>query len=89
MIKVEILAPADKNTEYFEKAIKTAARGLNMEIQIMCTSNFAAYTKHSINPSQSPIVLINGNVEFTSQIPDPETIKRKLTDIRNQAGSLY
>lgn len=82
MIKIDILVQPNQRTETLEYVIRNAAKVLNIEIQLNRTSNFAAYSNYAINPSQTPIIFINGSLEFAGKVPELEVFKKKLTEIK-------
>lgn len=83
-MKIEILVQSNKNIENLERAIQTAAKGVGIEVQITRTSDFSAFSKFSINPAQTPIIFIDGSLEWAGRVPEAEALKRRLAEIRAQ-----
>ncbi|HOW36151.1 MAG TPA: thioredoxin family protein [Candidatus Omnitrophota bacterium] len=83
MVKIDILIKPGEKCEHIERIILMAAQFQKMEVKITRTSNFAAYAQCAINPSQTPIIIINGNVEFAGRSPEPEILRRKLAEIKS------
>ena len=84
-MRIDILSKPNENCDYVERIVKIAAKTTNTEVQITRTSNFAAYSHCAINPSQTPIVIINGSVEFAGKVLELEAVKKRLAEI-NRLG---
>lgn len=87
IIKIDILSQKDlagqKKADIAEYVIRQAAKVTKIEVQITRTSNFAAYSAHAINPSQTPVIIVNGNVEFAGRAPEPDAFRKRLAQIKN------
>lgn len=81
-MKIDILLKPNEDGVAVERILQIAARNLNIPVQIKKTSNFAAFSNISVNPSMTPIVVIDGNVEFTGKNLDIQTVTKKLSEIR-------
>ena len=81
-IKIDILVKPNQNCDHLESKIALAAKMLNIPVQIKQSSNFAAFSGYAINPSQTPIVIMNGNVEFAGQVPELDVLTRRLSEIQ-------
>ncbi len=82
MLKIDILVKSYENCEKLESKINLAARLLNLEVTVNKTSNFTAFSALAINPSQTPVVIINGHVEFAGRTPELDVISRRLAEIQ-------
>lgn len=83
MIKIDILTKPGEKYDHIERIIRMTAEIQKMPVQITHTNNFAAYAQCAINPAQTPIIIINGNVEFAGRSPEPDVLRRKLAEIRS------
>ena len=84
-MKVDILIQPGKQSRHTERVLKAAAKTLGITLQISYTSNFGAYSHLSVNPSQTPIVIISGNVEFAGGMPDANMVQKRLSELAFQA----
>ena len=80
-MKIDILIKPKEDCTYIERILKTAATSLNIPVQISKGSNFSAFPNLSVNFSQTPIVVINGNAEFVGKNLDIQAVKKKLAEI--------
>lgn len=77
-----ICIPCDKCTE-LEKKVRLLVKNMESDFRIKIpfefkhTTNLRDITKYSLNPSQTPILLINGNVELAGRA-DFITLKKKM-----------
>lgn len=84
---IEIICIPCQKCEYVEIKVREAIKTIEMENKIKIpfefkhTVNLLNTNKYSLKPSQTPIVLVNGSVEFAGKI-DPVTIKRRLDSIQ-------
>ncbi|MDD5730100.1 MAG: thioredoxin family protein [Candidatus Omnitrophica bacterium] len=83
---IEIICLPCPKCEALERKIMEAIRGLEFQYKIKLTFDFKKCTnlremaKYSLNASQTPVVLINGSVEFAGRI-DGQAIRPKLDSI--------
>jgi len=84
-LKIDILTKPNERTDSVERIIREAAKMANIQIQLNRTSNFALYTQHAINPSMTPIIIINGSVEFTGLKLEILAVKRRLEEVAFRA----
>ena len=84
MIRVDILSQPSEKPQNVENVIRFAAKQVGIEVQVNHTTNFAAYSQFAINPSQTPIIFINGSLEFAGRVPEINLLKLRLAEIRNQ-----
>jgi len=82
MINIVILAQGSAKTQDVENIIRLAAKQIGAEVQINRTNNFAAYSNFAISPAQTPIVFINGSLEFAGRVPDLNLLKLRLTELK-------
>jgi len=80
-LKIDILVKPREKTDKVERIINDCAKLANIKIQLNRTSNFALYTQHAINPSMTPIIIINGSVEFAGSQLIPGAVKRRLKEL--------
>ena len=80
-MKIDILVKPNESTAQIERLIQTAAVAIKIQVQVTKTSNFIAYSNLSINPSQTPMIIINGNLEFAGRIPDLDLLKKKMAEV--------
>ena len=81
LLTIEILSKPDERVENIERTLRMAARSNNIDLSITHTHDFRRYSHHAINPSVTPIVIIEGNVEFAGKGADMDIIKRRLAEI--------
>lgn len=87
MIKIEILCPACPSCMKVERMIKRVMENLEIEMKlrpevtITHINEYRQFSKYSINVSKTPIVVINGNVEFAGSVPDIDLLRKKLSAI--------
>jgi hypothetical protein len=69
-------------TGFITNAIKAIEfkNKLKIAYEFKHTPNLMQATKYSVNPSQTPIVIINGEVAFAGQVT-PDIVKKKLETI--------
>ena len=80
-MRIEILAKPNEPTVHIERLIQLAAMALKIQVQVSKTSNFAAHSQFAINPSQTPIIIINGSLEFAGKAPELEMLKKRFAEI--------
>ncbi len=81
MLEVNILVKPGEDSLHSERLIRRAAANLKIPVKVNHTSNFRAFTHLAVNPSQTPIIVINGNVEFAGPVVDIELVQGKLAEI--------
>ncbi len=91
ILKVVILhKPEEKfRVAQVQKALEMAARMSNMKIDVKKTSDFVAFSNHSFSPTQTPIIFINGKMEYANAVPAPHILKKKLKEIRERSNSIW
>ncbi len=85
-LKIDILSKPEEKVDHIAYVIRLAAQSANVPIQLSTTNNFAAFSHCAMNPSQTPVVIINGHVEFSGKAIELEAVKRKLTQIVAQGA---
>lgn len=80
-MKVDILVKPEEKCDHIERVIVAASKATNIPVEIHRTSNFALYSHCAINPSQTPVVIIQGNVEFAGKTLNLEAFKKRLTEL--------
>ena len=80
-MKIEILAKPTDSTAHVERLIRTAATALRVQVEVSKTSNFTAYSHLAINPTLTPIIIINGSVEFAGRAPELEILKKRIAEL--------
>ena len=90
LLKVIILhKPEEKyRVGQVQKALEQAARMANVKIAITKTNDFPAFSKYSFNPANTPVIFINGSLEFISAVPQLYLLKKKLKEIRDRGGMI-
>ncbi len=90
-MKIDILCKKEemKRTEQVARAIQRAADLSNIRVEIHLTHNFAAFAGHSFNPTQTPIVFINGHFEFSGFDINLPLIQKKLAEIRDKGSQTF
>ncbi len=91
LLKIVILhKPEEKyRVNQVQKALEQAARMANVKITITRSNDFAAFSKFSFNPANTPIIFINESLEFVSAVPQLHMLKRKLREIRDRGSMLF
>lgn len=85
-MRIDILIKPGEKCDHHESILGQAARAVNVKVEIKRTSNFAAFSHCAINPSQTPAIIINGNVEFTGRSLELEAVKKRLTELVRHGG---
>ena len=80
-MKVEILAKPSEPTGHLERLVQNAASSMKIQVQVFKTNNFSAYSHLAINPTLTPIIIINGSVEFAGKPPEFEVLKKRFAEI--------
>ena len=90
-MKVQILGKLEEKPKMDEVAglIKQAAVKVNVPVEISHTHNFAAFSQFAINPAKTPVVFIDGHVEFAGVETQLPTIIHKLTQIRDGGSQAF
>ena len=85
-MKIVILGkPEDKvKMEQMTAIFKQGAGNLNILVNINLTHNFAAFSAFALNPARTPIVFIEGSLEFSGPVPSLDVIEKKLKEFRSQ-----
>ena len=81
-MKIDILIKPGQDPSQMENVFKVAANLAGIPLQINRTSNFAAFSNCSVNPAMTPIVIINGQVEFAGGLPNVDLVKKRLIELR-------
>ncbi len=87
-MKVDILIKPGEKCDQHKTILGLAARAVNARVEINQTSDFAAFSHCSIHSSQTPAIIINGNVEFTGKTLDLEAVKKRFAEIIRFGGGL-
>lgn len=80
---VEIMCVPCSKCEQMKKLITDAVKQIETQNKIIITYEFKhtphlkAASQYSVNPSQAPIVIVNGNVEF-SGAANKDLIEKKI-----------
>ena len=90
-MKVDILGKTEDKLkmEDVERKIKAAAAKTNVPVQIHMTNNFRAFAQHSFNPSLTPIVFMDGEIEFQGSVQDVAIIQQKLIELRDKGSQTF
>ena len=80
-MNIEILVKPKESTIPIERVIQTAASALKIKVQVVRTNNFEAYSHLAINPTLTPIVIIDGKVEFAGKAPNVAFFTKRLAEI--------
>jgi|GEM_PF-1739068 len=88
-LRVEILAKPDdaKKCDEMERTLKIAAHASRVQIEINRTNQFGRFSQLAINPAQTPVIIIDGNIEFSGRRLDFEMIKQRLYELAFRKGS--
>ena len=87
MIKIEILCPVCPKCNQVEQLIKRVIKILGAgtrvveDVAISHVTDYRQFSKYSVNVAKTPILVINGNVEFAGCIPETELLKKKLSEV--------
>ena len=87
-MRIDILIKPGEKCEQHKSVLGLAARAVNARVEINQTSDFAAFSNCAIHSSQTPAIIINGNVEFTGKTLDLEAVKKRLAEIVRFGGSI-
>jgi hypothetical protein len=80
---IEIICPVCPKCENLENRIREiiknieAMNKIKIPYELRVTRNMQEISKYSLNPSQTPAILINGNVEFAGRF-EFMLLKKKL-----------
>ena len=78
-MNVVILKKPEENYPHIKTNIERAAKELKTVVQITVSSNFRDYAHLSVNPSLTPIVIMDNVTEFAgNKFPPYEALKKKL-----------
>ncbi len=90
-MRVDILGKVEDKAkmEYVANLFRNAALKLHLKIEINETNNFSAFAKHSFNPALTPVVFIEGEIEFHGTAIQYNIIEKKLSDIRDKGSQVY
>lgn len=82
LLKIEILGKAEDKTkmEQVAKMIRQAATVANVIVEISFTHNFGAFSSHSFNVAKTPIVFVDGQLEFVGMELNLGVVIKKLTE---------
>ena len=90
-MKIESLGKKEdlRKMEQVAKAIRQVATVTNVVPEIIMTHNFAAFSSHSFNVAKTPIVFINGQIEFVGLELKSGVIIKKLTEVREKGSQTF
>ena len=90
-MKVEILGKREDKIKMDNAAllIQRAALSLNIPVEITLTHQFAGFSGHSFNPTQTPIVFIDGHIEFAGVSLQLPVVVKKLNEIRSRGSQTF
>ncbi len=90
VIQVVILyKPEEKfRVNSLQRALEMAGRALKVNLEITRTNDFPVYSGYNFNPTNTPVVFINGNLEFVSAVPQVNLLKKKLKEIKERGSFL-
>lgn len=88
-MRIDILKKPEENCQYLVETLTFAVKKVNLTAEINVTHNFAAFPDLSVSPSQTPIVFINGSVEFVKTIPPIADLQKKLLEIGREGGMAF
>jgi hypothetical protein len=80
---IEVMCVPCAKCEMMKRFIKEAIRTIEFQNKIKIvytlthTPNLTKSSQYSVNASQAPIVLVNGNVEFSGQLTQ-DVVKKRL-----------
>ena len=83
LLKIDILAKLDdsKRCDEIERLIKMASYSTKVQVQLNRTNQFARFSHLAINPAQTPIIIINGGIEFVGRKLDIDSVRQRLMEI--------
>lgn len=92
VVKVHILYRKDKpediiKAEDMKKAIFSAAKIINKQVEIELSTNFRQFENISVNLALTPICVMDGTSEFAGNVPSVDVIKQKLIQSGSAADS--
>lgn len=85
--KIEIICKPCRKCDLLKERIDTILKAMEFKyhvkfrFELVHTTNLSAMSKYSLNPTQVPVVVINGHVEFAGFVKDPHLIRMKLEAI--------
>lgn len=90
-MKIEILGKKEDqmSMQNTAKLFQRISSMLGIRAEITLTHNFKGFMGTSFDASKTPIVFINGKVEFAGNVPNQKILQLKLTQLRNQGGDLF
>ena len=85
-MKIDILAkPEEKiKMEKVSQMLRTAALNVKVPVVVNFSNNFAAFAGKSYDPLKTPIVFIEGNAEFSGDLPSISMIQKKLLELKEK-----
>ncbi len=91
VMRIDILSKKgeENKVKFFTTGLQRAAQLANIQIDINTTQNFSAFGGHSFNPSKTPIVFINGHVEFMGEMPGVPVLQVKLCQLRDKGSESF
>ena len=90
-MKIQILGKMEDKPkmEGVANLLRQAAVKVNVPVEITHTHNFSAFSQFAVNPAKTPIVFIDGHLEFAGVETQLPTIIHKLTQIRAGGGQSF
>ena len=87
---IEIICIPCEKCEWAKRVIQEVIKGLELQnktkiiYEFKHTIKIADITKYSLNPSQAPAILVNGNVEYAGRV-EPLALKKRLETLHRGA----
>jgi len=79
-LKIDVLCPDCVKCQNAIRSITRALKLLGRQAKLNHVTNFREFKNFSVNVSQTPIIVINGQTEFAGKVPSVEIIQRKLAE---------
>ena len=90
-MKVDILGKKEdlRRMQQAVNLFQRAGEINKIKLEINMTHNFSAFAGHSFNASKTPIIFINGQIEFTGIDLDLKVIQKKIIQLRDKGSELF
>ena len=90
-MKIDILGKKEDSIKMRQVAnmFQRVSDLVNQKIEINLTHDFSAFVGHSFNPAKTPIIFINGQIEFAGIAPDFKLIQSKIIQIRDKGSDIF
>lgn len=87
-LNIDILCLPCIKCRNLKNNIERALRISEAEATIRHIVDFSEFTKHSVNVSQAPILVIEGRVEFAGRVPPIDLLSKRISEIKS-GGTIF